>query len=133
MKKRRTQKISTEMQKQISKIIREDINDPRLTTNNMVSVTEVQVTNDLSFADIYISVLGDNASRKEVSDALNQAKGYIKNLIGERMRIRSMPEFRFKEDKSIEHGIYMDKLIQETIEHDIENHVYDPEDEGNND
>ncbi|MCI5839169.1 MAG: 30S ribosome-binding factor RbfA [Peptoniphilaceae bacterium] len=122
MNKRRTQKISTEMQKQISKIIREDINDPRLTVKNIVSVTEVDVTNDLSYADIYVSVLGNEDNRKEVMEALNQAKGFIKNLIGERMRLRSMPEFRFKEDISIEHGIYMDKLIEETIEKDHENH-----------
>ena len=84
----------------------------------MVSVTAVEVTNDLSYADVYVSVLGDNKKKDDVMEALNQAKGYIKILIGERMRVRSMPEFRFKFDNSIEHGAYMDKLIAETIAKD---------------
>lgn len=122
MDKRRTQRISTEMQKQLSAILRDDINDPRL-SKNMVSIIETKVTNDLSFADVYVSILGDDNVKKDVLDALNQAKGYIKNLIGEKMRLRSMPELRFKLDESIEHGIYMDKLIKETIEKDNRNRV----------
>lgn len=118
MKKIRTERIGAEVQKELSKIIRDDLNDPRLSDTAKVSVIEVRVTNDLSFADCYISVLGDSSKKEEVLDALNQAKGYIKVLIGDRMRLRSMPEFRFKLDESIEYGAYMDKLIKETIEKD---------------
>lgn len=96
----------------------DDLNDPRLSTEAMVSVTDVEVTNDLSYADVYISVLGDNKNKEDVMEALNQAKGYIKVLIGDRMRLRTMPEFRFKFDNSIERGAYMDKLIAETIAKD---------------
>ena len=118
MNKKRTARISSEVKKEISKIIMDDLNDPRLSTEAMVSVTDVEVTNDLSYADVYISVLGDNNTKDEVMEALNQAKGYIKILIGERMRLRSMPEFRFKFDDSIERGAYMNKLIEETIAKD---------------
>ncbi|WP_276864247.1 30S ribosome-binding factor RbfA [Anaerococcus tetradius] len=118
MNKRRTERISSEVKKELSKILRDDLSDPRLSTEAMVSVTDVEVTNDLSFADCYISVLGDEKQKADVLDALDQAKGYIKILIGERMRLRSMPEFRFKFDNSIEHGAYMDKLIAETIAKD---------------
>lgn len=118
MNKRRTERISSEVKKELSKILRDDLSDPRLSTETMVSVTDVEVTNDLSFADCYISVLGDEKQKADVLDALDQAKGYIKILIGERMRLRSMPEFRFKFDNSIEHGAYMDKLIAETIAKD---------------
>ena len=125
MKKIRTERIGAEIQKELSKIIRDDLNDPRLSDTATVSVIEVRVTNDLSFADCYISVLGDNAKKDDVLDALNQAKGYIKMLIGDRMRLRSMPEFRFKLDESIEYGVYMDKLIKETIEKDERAHQED--------
>ena len=118
MKKIRTERIGAEIQKELSKIIRDDLNDPRLSDTAKVSVIEVRVTNDLSFADCYISVLGDNKKKEDVLDALNQAKGYIKMLIGDRMRLRSMPEFRFKLDESIEYGAYMEKLIKETIAKD---------------
>ncbi|MBS6106405.1 MULTISPECIES: 30S ribosome-binding factor RbfA [Anaerococcus] len=122
MKKIRTERIGAEIQKELSKIIRDDLNDPRLSDTATVSVIEVRVTNDLSFADCYISVLGDNAKKDDVLDALNQAKGYIKMLIGDRMRLRSMPEFRFKLDESIEYGAYMEKLIKETIAKDERAH-----------
>ncbi len=118
MKKIRTERIGAEIQKELSKIIRDDLNDPRLSDTAKVSVIEVRVTNDLSFADCYISVLGDNEKKEDVLDALNQAKGYTKMLIGDRMRLRSMPEFRFKLDESIEYGAYMEKLIKETIAKD---------------
>lgn len=121
MDKRRTLKISSQMQKELSKILAEDINDPRLSDNFIVSITDVEVTNDLSFADIFVSVLGDDSKKESVIEALEQAKGYMKKLIGERMRLRSMPEFRFKYDNSIEHGVYMDKLIAETIKKDEKN------------
>lgn len=122
MKKIRTERIGAEIQKELSKIIRDDLNDPRLSDTATVSVIEVRVTNDLSFADCYISVLGGNAKKDDVLDALNQAKGYIKMLIGDRMRLRSMPEFRFKLDESIEYGAYMEKLIKETIAKDERAH-----------
>lgn len=125
MKKIRTERIGAEVQKELSKIIRDDLNDPRLADTAAVSVIEVRVTNDLSFADCYISVLGDTSKKEDVIDALNQAKGYIKVLIGDRMRLRSMPEFRFKLDESIEYGAYMDKLIKETIEKDERSHNKD--------
>ncbi|MDD7305818.1 MAG: 30S ribosome-binding factor RbfA [Peptoniphilaceae bacterium] len=125
MDKRRTARISAQMQKELSKILRDDLNDPRLTDDVLVSITEVEVTNDLSYADIFVSVLGDSTKQKAVFDALEQAKGYIKLLIGERMRLRLMPEFRFKEDISIKRGVYMDKLIKETIEKDKRNHIDD--------
>ena len=91
MNKRRTERISSEVKKELSKILRDDLSDPRLSNEAMVSITDVEVTNDLSFADCYISVLGDEQKKEDVLDALDQAKGYIKILIGERMRLRSMP------------------------------------------
>ena len=118
MNKRRTERISSEVKKELSKILRDDLNDPRLSMESMVSITDVEVTNDLSYADCYVSVLGDSHNKEDVLEALEQAKGYIKILIGERMRLRSMPEFRFKLDESIERGAYMDKLIEETIAKD---------------
>ncbi|MGO3018565.1 MAG: 30S ribosome-binding factor RbfA [Anaerococcus sp.] len=122
MDKRRAARIAAEMQKEISKIVMDDLNDPRLTEDVLVSITDVEVTSDLSYADIYVSVLGDKSKQESVFDALKQATGYIKLLIGERMRLRSMPEFRFKEDISIKRGAYMDKLIKETIEKDKKDH-----------
>nr|WP_072537772.1 30S ribosome-binding factor RbfA [Anaerococcus mediterraneensis] len=118
MNNKRTARISSEVKREISKILRDDLSDPRLSTESMVSITDVEVTNDLSYADVYVSVLGDQKNKDDAIEAFNQAKGYIKVLIGERMRLRSMPEFRFKLDESIERGAYINKLIEETIAKD---------------
>ena len=118
MNSKRTARISQEVKREVSKILRDDLSDPRLSTEAMVSITDVEVTNALSYADVYVSVLGDSKNKEDAMQALNQAKGYIKVLIGERMRLRSMPEFRFKFDDSIERGAYMNKLIEETIAKD---------------
>ena len=118
MNNKRTARISSEVKREMSKILRDDLSDPRLSTESMVSITDVEVTNDLSYADIYVSVLGDQKNKDDAIEAFNQAKGYIKVLIGERMRLRSMPEFRFKLDESIERGAYINKLIEETIAKD---------------
>lgn len=118
MNNKRTARISSEVKREMSKILRDDLSDPRLSTESMVSITYVEVTNDLSYADIYVSVLGDQKNKDDAIEAFNQAKGYIKVLIGERMRLRSMPEFRFKLDESIERGAYINKLIEETIAKD---------------
>ena len=118
MNNKRTARISSEVKREISKILRDDLSDPRLSTESMVSITDVEVTNDLSYADIYVSVLGDQKNKDDAIEAFNQEKGYIKVLIGERMRLRSMPEFRFKLDESIERGAYINKLIEETIAKD---------------
>ncbi len=116
MNNRRLSQISEEMRRVISDIVQNKIKDPRIPS--ITSISHVEVTNDLSYADCYVSVLGDNHNKEDVLEALEQAKGYIKILIGERMRLRSMPEFRFKIDESIERGAYMDKLIEETIAKD---------------
>ena len=118
MNSKRTARISQEVKREVSKILRDDLSDPRLSTEAMVSITDVEVTNDLSYADVYVSVLGDSKNKEDAMQALNQAKGYIKVLIGERMRLRSMPEFSFKFDDSNERGAYMNKLIEETIAKD---------------
>ena len=66
MNKKRTARISSEVKREISKIIANDLNDPRLTIDAMVSVTDVEVTNDLSYADVYISILGDEKNKPQV-------------------------------------------------------------------
>ena len=71
MNKRRTERISSEVKKELSKILRDDLSDPRLSNEAMVSITDVEVTNDLSFADCYISVLGDEQKKEDVLDALD--------------------------------------------------------------
>ena len=77
----------------------------------MTSVTKVEVTRDLRFAKVYISVLGSKEEKDETLRGLESAKGYIRKEIGSRIDLRYVPEPIFTLDESIEQAIYMSKLI----------------------
>ena len=104
----RTQRIGEEIRKVVSTMLISGIKDYRI--NSMVSVTDVEVTNDLSYAYVYVSILGGN---KESSMAgLKNASGYIRKEVGRNVKLRHTPEIIFKLDDSIEKGMYMESLIK---------------------
>jgi ribosome-binding factor A len=109
----RTNRISEEMKKELSDIIHNELKDPRLP--QMVSVVSVNVTRDLRYAKVYISVLGNDEQKKNAISGLKSAAGFIRRKVGHRMQIRYTPELQFELDNSIEHGVYISKLINETI------------------
>jgi len=127
----RNDRISEEVKKELSLILRDDIKDPRLP--EMVSVLNVKVTNDLKFAKAYISVFGDEEARKKAEAALVSASGFIRKEISKRLNLRATPEFSFIIDNSIEKGINMSKLIHQIIEDDKIKHVEQDIPEGKDD
>lgn len=116
MNNKRLNRISEEVKKVVSKLIYNGLKDPRI--NDMMTVTSVEVTRDLSFANIYISVLGDEKAKKDALEGLSSAKGFIRKEIGSEMDLRYVPEPVFHLDESIEKGMYMTKLIKEVTEQD---------------
>jgi ribosome-binding factor A len=109
----RTDRIAEEIKKELSELIRYQIKDPRLP--EFVSITLVRVTKDLRYAKVYVSVLGDEEKKKGAIEALTHAAGFIRHEIGQRINLRYTPEIHFKLDDSIEHGMYVTKLIEETV------------------
>ncbi len=105
----RIDRISEEVKRELSAVIRE-LKDPRITT--VVSVVNVNVTKDLKFAKAYISVFGDDASKKGVLDALKSASGFIRREIGHRINLRATPEFTFVLDDSIEYGAHINQVLK---------------------
>lgn len=111
MAKRRNNRLSGEMKKVISEIVRTDVKDPRI--SELMSVTDVQVTEDLKFAKIYISDYNDV---DQTLIALQSAKGFIRREIGKKIKMRIIPELIFIKDDSIEKAMYMSSLIDKIIE-----------------
>lgn len=109
----RIDKISEEVKREISRIIQQEIKDPRLP--DMVSVTHVKVTKDLKYATVHISVLGDEEKKRKAILALRSAAGFIRHELGQNLLLRALPELIFKLDDSIEHGFYISKLIDENV------------------
>ncbi len=107
----RIDRISEEVRRELDAIIREEINDPRV--EGTWSITRAEVTGDLRYAKVYVSVLEDDR-REKLLEALKNAKGYLRRALGKRMIIRSAPELIFVEDKNIEYGVHIAKVLAET-------------------
>ncbi len=116
----RTGRLGEEIRKITGDLLIREIKDPRLTTNNLVSVSGVEVTSDGSYATIYVTVLGKSGhkdlTQEEIEDvlsALKSAKGLIKKEIGRQIKLRHVPDLLFKYDSSLEYGMHIDKIIEE--------------------
>lgn len=92
---------------EISKIIHQEIKDKDV---SFVTITDAKITNDLSFAKIYVTTLDNN--REKVLNALNKASGFIRTLLCDRVKIRKMPEIHFVYDESIEYGKKIEDIIE---------------------
>ncbi len=117
MKRQRLAGIEKEILRVISKVMLEEVKNPKI--SGMVSVTKVSVTEDLKFADTYFSILPPiNESEKavnqeEILENLNQIKGFLRKRVAEEVDIRYIPEIRVKIDNSIENAIRITKLLND--------------------
>ncbi|MFW5998394.1 MAG: 30S ribosome-binding factor RbfA [Halanaerobiaceae bacterium] len=107
---KRVRRLGELLKEEISKIIRQEVKDPRI---GFVSITDVEVSGDLRHAKVYVSVYGNDKEKKDTMEGLKKANGFIRKLVGERITTYHTPEIIFRYDDSIEHGVYISKLIDE--------------------
>ena len=112
MSYQRIDRISEEVRREVDAIIREELGDPRI--SGTFSITRAEVTGDLRYAKIYVSVLEDDR-RDELMEALKKARGFIRHALGKRMIIRYTPELIFISDQNIEYGVHIAKVLAETM------------------
>lgn len=110
MAKIRTGRVSEQIKKELSQLIQTELKDPRI---GFITVTGVDVTNDLSQAKVYLSVLGDDDQKAGTLKALEKASGFLRSELGKRIRLRHVPELIFKFDESIAYGSRIEKLLGE--------------------
>lgn len=120
-------RINMEVQRELSKLISMEIKDPRI--NPMTSVVAVEVAPDLKHAKVYISVLGDEESRKSTYEGLRSAAPFMRNQLAKSINLRNTPELTFVMDQSIEYGVHMSKLIDDVQLKDNHEERSDKEDE----
>jgi ribosome-binding factor A len=106
----RINKINEEVRRELASVIRE-LKDSRIPM--MTSVVAVHVTNDLSYAKCYISVMGDEEVQKNALLGLKSAAGFIRREVGRRINLRHTPQFIFEIDHSIEHGAYINQMLSD--------------------
>lgn len=111
-------RLGEEIRRIVSDLLLRELKDPRL--SGMVSISAVDVTEDGSYATLYITVLGASASeessreeKEEVLSAFKSAKGLIRREIGNQVKLRHVPDLTFKIDESLEYGRHISKIIDE--------------------
>lgn len=109
----KNERINAEVQRALSRVIREEVKDPRIPV--MVSVTQCKVAPDLKTCKAYISILGDEQARADCQTALNSAAGFIRRQLAGSLNLRITPELHFIMDDSIEYGVEMSQKIDEVM------------------
>lgn len=105
-------RIASNFVKEISYILANEVKDPDV---KFVTVTDCKVTNDLSYAKVYVTVFDQNKI-KDTLKALNNAKGFIRNELMDRVDVRHVPELEFVYDESIEYGKKIEDIIEKIHE-----------------
>ncbi|NLY08978.1 MAG: 30S ribosome-binding factor RbfA [Tissierellia bacterium] len=116
MNEKRMQRISVEVMRELSDLLSRGLKDPGI--HPLTSISRVEVTRDLSFANVFVSVLGNDKDKAETMDALNRAKGFMRSELGKRIKLRITPEIILHLDESIEKSMELGKFIDEVRKSD---------------
>lgn len=106
----RPERVAESIKREMAEILGQRLRDPRL--GSMISVTDVEVTKDLSVARIYVSVLAPDEARDKALEALNHSIGFVRHELAPRLGLREVPEIRFLLDTSIQSGARVEELLR---------------------
>jgi ribosome-binding factor A len=106
----RPERVAQIMRREIADVLENRLRDPRVT--HWVSVTDVEVTQDLSLARVYVSSLPGGEERERSLRALHRASGFVRHQLAPRLGLREVPEIRFLLDRSIETGARVEELLR---------------------
>ena len=114
-------KVADFIRDEVARIVQLEMRDPRV--GGFVSVNDVKVSKDLSFADIYVSSLNatNEEERKELIQVLNKASGFFRSTLAKRHSMRTTPKPRFHYDELVEGGPRLEALIEKVVAYDKEN------------
>jgi ribosome-binding factor A len=120
----RTRRVAEQIRRELAELLREQISDPRLA---MVSMTSIEVSRDLAYAKVYITILGNPAERPELLMRLNNIAPLLRHELGRRMHIRTVPRLQFIYDEIVEQGAQLSSLISAAVAADLARHQDDKE------
>jgi ribosome-binding factor A len=108
----RAQRVAEQIQRELMDLLHLQVKDPRV---GMITITSVEVTADLSHANIRFTHLGGGAHADEVMSGLARATGHLRTELSRRLRLYSVPQLHFRYDDSIESGMRLSNLIDEAV------------------
>ncbi|MGM9524944.1 MAG: 30S ribosome-binding factor RbfA [Peptococcaceae bacterium] len=107
----RPNRIGEEIKKELVQLIRNGVKDPRV--DSLISITDVEVTRDLSYATVYISRYGNEQQRRDALDGMKAAAGFLRSELSRRLKLRTVPELIFKLDDSLEYGAKIETILNQ--------------------
>ena len=130
----RADRVADQIQRELAQLIQREVKDPRL---GMINISDVRVTRDFGYADIYITLLSaeeldeDSEQVQTSLDVLQRASGFLRGHLGKSMRMRVVPQLRFRFDRLAGQSRHMESLIREAVASDRrQKGEDDPEDGG---
>ncbi len=115
----RTERVGSQMQRELSILVRDDLKDPRL---GMVTIQEVRVVRDFSHAKVYFTVMGSETDNTEITKIMNKSASFLRYELGHRMKLRTIPQLKFVYDDSIKNGSDLSAMIDQAVEIDQAKH-----------
>jgi len=109
---RRTIRLNQLLREEISRLLLEEIKDPRV---RAVTVTRVEATQDLAWADVYVRTLTPEDSVEDAIAGLESAEGFLRRRLGRELHVRRIPDFRFHADRGLEHLQKIESLLDEAF------------------
>jgi len=120
----RSRRVAQQLQKELAMIVMREI---KATEFGMITINEVDLSRDLSYAKVYFTLLNDEPELiKKAVEMLNESAPFIRSLMGSKMQLRIVPELRFYYDKSLSEGIRMASMVTKAVREDKEKSNNDP-------
>jgi ribosome-binding factor A len=110
----RPRRLAEEIRREVTDMLQSELHDPRIC--KLSSITDVEVSRDLRYAKLFVSVYGSEEEQTQTLAGLQSAGGFIRSELGKRIRLRFLPELAFCLDPSIQKGIKLTGLIREVME-----------------
>ncbi|HHX96452.1 MAG TPA: 30S ribosome-binding factor RbfA [Clostridia bacterium] len=115
----RSFRMGEEIKRELSRLIHEEMKDPRL--KGLISITHVDVTNDLGYARIYVSIMAEPADQSMTLQVLQKASGFLRSELAKTLATYQTPELIFKLDASIEYGARINRILEDINQQKGEN------------
>jgi ribosome-binding factor A len=106
----RASRVGDQIQAELASLLTRDVHDPGI---GFLTITSVKVSPDLQQARVYYTIIGDDKAKRESARALNRATPFLRRQVGQRLRLKRVPELTFLYDESIEKGDRVERILQE--------------------
>lgn len=106
---KRSQRVAELLRSELSHILTQDMKDPSV---KMASVTEVKLSDDLKWARVFISIIGDEEAKQDGLRGLERARNWIRNELGQRTDLRQVPNLDFRLDQTVDHAQNIERLLK---------------------